>query len=241
MTADGFNTKARIMRDDRGFLEIKDINKVIKAATNDRDKLLLLTLANTGRRISEALYIKPEDINYNEEQIYWKIGKRKDVKRLWIRAARNILLAYKEYINKHNIRPNEFIFKSSHKPTQPINRRRADQIIKAIGKRAGIIKVGTGLLHCHTFRHSFAVYMARRMKTPADLKKLQMLMGHAKIETTAYYLQFAQKDLEDLVNTLPDFQQFGLSDDEIKQRLQNEPVTNELDITSISQELENDL
>jgi len=230
-----FDDKAKIMADERAYLEPKDINKIINQASKPRDKLLLMTLANTGRRISEALSLKPRDIDFNKELIYWRVLKRRDTNRLWIATNRNLLLSYKQYINTRYIEPDEYVFKSSHKKEQPLTRRRADQIVKKIGKKAGIKKVGEGLLHCHTFRHSFAIYLARQIKRASDLVLLQQLLGHAKIATTAYYLRFAQIEAKELVNTFPDFLGLGLKKEEVIEQLK-EPSP-EFDIRSISNDV----
>lgn len=223
----------RVMKDPRGFLEQDQVNRLINSAKNGRDKLLLILLANTGRRISEALELKPKDIDYARELILWKIEKRKDVSQLWIKTKPALLLALKTYQKRFKISEDGYYFPSTHNRLKRISRQRADQIIKAVGKVAGINSVGGKKLHCHVLRHSFAVWSAQNLKNPADLRLLQMLLAHANIETTAQYLQFAQKEMDKLLKDLPDFLQFGLSDEELKARLIN-PHEDELDPTRIT-------
>jgi site-specific recombinase XerD len=144
------------------------------------------------------------------------------------------------YQNKLKLGEDSYFFPSSHDKGKHITRQRADQIIKRAGKKAGINEVGGHLIHCHVLRHSFAVWSAQTLKTPADLKLLQMLMGHANIETTSHYLQFAQKEVDKLLNDLPDFLQFGLSDEELKERLAD-PLDGELDPSHLSDKVISDL
>ena len=212
------------MKDIKGYLTIKEANKIITTCTKPRDKLLLILLANTGRRISEALSLKPKDIDFNEQMIYWLILKRKDIDHKWIATKKTLLYALKEYIRRYSIAPNTHVFKSDRRKDMPINRHRAYQIINYWGKKAGLAKIGERNLHPHTFRHSFCVWGARKVANAADLKLLQSLMGHAEIESTAYYLQFAQKEAKKLVNQLPDFMSLGLTDDELTEQLKTPEV-----------------
>ncbi len=228
--------RKKAMQDERGFLEPEQVNKLIQHAGSERNKLLIMLLAMTGRRISEALQIKPRDIDYNHELINWLILKKRPPERQWIRTNRKLLLTLRTYIIKHHIKPDEYIFKSPQK-NKPIIRSRAHQIIRRAGEKAGIKKVGKTKIHCHHLRHSFLVWGARRVKSVAGLRKLQILAGHSSIDMTAQYLTFAQKDLEELINDMPSFMTLGLSDEEEKKKLKEEPVKDELDITRIGEEV----
>ena len=239
---EGYESHVKPMRDERGYLSIQEVNRLIEACDNDRDRLLIIILANTGRRISEALNIKPEDINYEDELILWKIEKRKDITQAWIRAKRSLLLALKIYILKHNIKPFEYIFKSTHYPDRPISRRRADQIIKKVGKKAGLFKVGNSTIHAHILRHSFLIWGARLVKNAGDLRLLQMLAQHSNISMTASYLTFAQTETDELINSYPDFIKLGISEAEIRKQLREPPKnSDDLDITKISDGVSTDV
>jgi len=230
-----FTYRKKIMQDERGFLTVEQVNSIISNAGSDRNKVLLMTLAMTGRRISEALLLKPKDINYESEQIDWLILKKRPPERQWIRTNRGLLLALKTYIIKYNIKPDEYVFRSCQQKNRPIIRSRAHQILRNAGEKAGIKNIGESKLHCHILRHSFAIWAVRQIKSAADLRKLQILLGHSSIDMTAQYLQYSQKDLEDIVNNLPDFMKLGLSDEETKEELKKKVEDNGLDITTIGE------
>jgi len=74
----------------------------------------------------------------------------------------------------------------------PYTRQWVFNLVRKI-KKAGITQVGEKKLHPHHLRHSFAIFCIKR---GMDLRKLQMILGHASISTTAHYLQFSPVELE---------------------------------------------
>ncbi|MGB8311688.1 MAG: tyrosine-type recombinase/integrase [Halobacteriota archaeon] len=53
------------------------------------------------------------------------------------------------------------------------------------------------ILHPHTFRHSFAIHL---VMSGVDVRRVQLLLGHANLNTTQVYLQFKDEDLRDVYN-----------------------------------------
>ena len=88
-----------------------------------------------------------------------------------------------EYISQQNIGENQPIF--------GIKRWQVHAIIKKYGKMIGLD------IHPHTFRHSFAIHFVR---SGADVRMVQLLLGHSNIQTTTVYLQFRDQDLRDVYN-----------------------------------------
>ena len=68
--------KQIVMRDLGGFLQDSEIDRMYDATEYQRDKLLILLLAVTGRRISEILMLKVKDIMYEDKNINWHIEKK---------------------------------------------------------------------------------------------------------------------------------------------------------------------
>ena len=67
------------------------------------------------------------------------------------------------------------------------------KLIKKYARMAGL----PDTIHPHTLRHSYAVRMVR---SGTDLRSVQMLLGHANLNTTQVYLQFKDEDLRDVYN-----------------------------------------
>jgi len=97
----------------------------------------------------------------------------------------------RNYIRDNNIGDNDYVFK--------ISRQRVFQLVRRYGKKSGVERVGNKMIHPHHLRHSFAVHMAKNIKNPAELRKLQELMAHSGINITAYYLQFNPTESRELL------------------------------------------
>ena len=205
------------MKDEKGYLTDEQMDKVLEIAgqRSIRDLMLLVTLAYTGRRVSEIVRgtgghgIKPQDIDYNSGNITYNIMKKnrrtkqqiieKQPHSIPIRKSLpcnpKLLLVLKKFIDDHKIQPDQFIF--------DMTSQWAGLIIAAIGREAGIGLVGSRPLHPHHFRHTFAVNITRvSMATPEDLKELQNLLQHSSIDMTMEYLRYGHTRARELVGEL---------------------------------------
>lgn len=180
------------MKDLKGYMTPRECKMVVEAATNSRDKLLLRLLWRTGARITEVLSIEVEDIVFEEQVIIIKTLKQRKRKKKAKTKKRRIpidgktLDSVKEYLKDEKIFSGR-IFK--------ITRVAAFYIVRKCGQKAGVGHVGEKEIHPHHFRHSFAVEFMKQ--NPDGLRKLQMLLGHSSISTTADYLQFSTSQLRD--------------------------------------------
>jgi integrase len=195
------------MKDLRGYMTEDEVKRLIGSAINLRDKLLVRFLWVTGARVSEVVGdrswyknrvfegLKVGDIVWDESTVILDTLKRKKYpppkRRVQIDGITLTLL--KQFIEENNLKPNDKVFS--------ITRERVFQIIRELGERAGILKVGMKPLHGHHLRHSHCVAYVKKNNNLEALRKLQTRLGHANINTTSYYLQFApdqQKEIEDV-------------------------------------------
>ncbi len=183
--------------------------KFIAAAPNPRDKAFIAVLAKTGIRISEAVQLKASDIDFKrgtltivhlKERLKLKcpncgelLGKR----HLFCPVCGNkVGQAIREKVEQrrqrmipvdhHTLRLLDEYLKWRRKfPYRgplvfPFTRQRGWQLVERIGRRAGI----SGL-HPHSLRHLLATTWVGK---GLDVKKLQVLLGHASIATTMEYV-----------------------------------------------------
>ena len=192
--------QAKPMKDLKDSLSPEQVQKLLSIALdkNPRDYLLMLTLFLTGRRISEALNLQRQDIDFKNKMILWSILKKKDRNYQKFKPAPQLLFDdLKEHIENNNIQPQDYIFFGSFKGrTKPMSRQNAHHLIHNYGKELGLD------IHPHSYRHSFAVNMVRNMRSPSGLIILQDSLEHSDISMTRHYLQFSQEETRDLQESL---------------------------------------
>jgi len=188
------------MKDPKGYLTEEQVNSIINAASNLRDKVLLQLIYRCGRRVSEVLLIKDDDVLWDERKIIFNILKRKRPVKELKPVDQETFDLLNDYVKKmHDIEGLKK--KASADRLFPISRQYVFKLIRKLGKEVGIEMVGHKKLHPHHLRHSFAVHQVKNnIKTAEDLRKLQMYMGHANITTTAHYLQFSPDELRDITD-----------------------------------------
>jgi len=188
-----------VMRDLQGYLRPNQMREIYNACNSVRDKVLIRVLWKSGRRITEALMLKVSDINFEDKSIVWNIEKKKKpMKKLKPIDGFTIrLLDF--FIQREDLKSTDYVFQSPMNLSKPITRQRAFQIVRKSCERAGIYNIGSKKPHPHHFRHSFAVDISKRAKSPSDIKKLQMLLEHTSLNTTESYLQFGSEDLRELI------------------------------------------
>jgi integrase/recombinase XerD len=162
------------------YLEIEQVDEILRAAetSNGRDYLLLRFMWRTGVRVSEALNVTPNDIEFKNRVINIRKAKRGRQRR--VPLDQDTLKMLSEYVLSINIPEDQPIF--------PVKRDRVFKIVKKYGNIVGL------KIHPHTLRHSFAVHMVR---SGTDLRRLQLMLGHTNLSTTQVYLQFNDDDLRE--------------------------------------------
>ena len=188
------------IRDLKAYLELERVERVIAAAANPRDELLVRIPWRTGIRVSELIGIKESDIDFESRAITIKVQKlrKRDGKPIERRRVVPIdggtLDMVKDYLEWRKQFPykGDLLF--------PITRQRVDQIYWKLGRRAGIKEIGDPAvsqhrkLHPHVLRHSFAIHCVKRGMT---IERLQRILGHQSPTTTSVYLQYSLADLHE--------------------------------------------
>ena len=206
------------MKDLQGYFRDGERERLYNSADNLRDKTLIRLLWITGRRINEILNIKISEIDFEKKTIVIHVEKKtksiKNKEGIKSRIKNDFLsLSHidnftidllKLYIIDYKLTTMDYLFKSSFNENKPITRQRAFNILKRIGKEADVNNVGNKGIHPHHFRHTYAIDVAKKMKTPADVRKLQLLLDHSSLAVTEQYLKFSDKDVSELIESLYD-------------------------------------
>jgi site-specific recombinase XerD len=167
-------------------LSMQDVWKIICSAKNLKHKMILMTTYSAGLRVSEAIKLKPGNIDSKTMLIKVEAGKGK--KDRYTLLSKILLVELRAYYKKY--RPKPYLFPSSFKKKkdQPLSYEATRMIYENARKKAGV-KKGNGI---HTLRHSFATHL---LEAGYDLRKIQVLMGHARLTTTMIYLHVSRQTL----------------------------------------------
>lgn len=157
-----------------------------------RDRAILETLYATGIRRSELANLALYDIEFAQGTVL--IRKGKGNKDRLIPIGERALRWIERYLDE--VRPqlltdraDTTLFLTDH--GQPFIRNRLSDLVKDYLQRCGIDKPGA----CHLFRHTMATLM---LDNGADLRFIQAMLGHARLETTTIYTQVAIRKLKEV-------------------------------------------
>jgi len=188
------------IRDLRAYLEPEQVERLIAAATNPRDALLVRIPWRTGIRVSELIGITVSDIDFENRAIVIKVQKmrKKDGKEIERRRIvpidQSTLNMVREYLEWRS----QFPYKGDR--LFPITRQRVCQIFWKLARKAGINEIGDPAIskhrkvHPHTMRHSFSIHCVKHSMT---IDRLQKILGHQSPATTMVYLQYSVADLHE--------------------------------------------
>ncbi len=176
--------------------EIDEIIGAIDLSSNEgeRNRAMLETLYGCGLRVSELVSLKISDLFFEEGFI--KVSGKGDKQRFV--PIGNLTQRYID-IYKNAVRSHLSIQKG-HEDTLFLNRRGKQltramifTIIKDLSVKINLQKT----ISPHTFRHSFATHL---LENGADLRSIQLMLGHESITTTEIYVHLDRRYLTQVIN-----------------------------------------
>ena len=179
-------------------LSLNEIDQLITAvdlskSEGFRNKCILETLYSCGLRVSELVNLKISDLFFSEGFIKVN-GKGNKDRFVPIEKSTKVLI--QEYIKVHRVQLK--IYKD-HTDILFLNRR-GRQLTRAmiftIIKRLAVIINLKKSISPHTFRHSFATHL---LENGADLRSIQLMLGHESITTTEVYVHLDRKHLNEVL------------------------------------------
>jgi integrase/recombinase XerD len=179
------------------FLNLEDIDKLLRAIdtsrpTGARDRAMIELLFATGLRVSELCRVGVSDLDQSLGVIR-TLGKGN--KQRLVPVGKEALLAVSEYVQRGRPvllkgRASRYLFVTAR--GSAMTRQGFNKLLDAWGKKAGIFH---GLTP-HVLRHSFATHL---LEGGADLRSVQVMLGHADISTTQIYTHVMRSRLRDTV------------------------------------------
>jgi len=180
-------------------LAVEEIDKLISAIDlssneGERNKAMLETLYSCGLRVSELVSLKISDLFFDEGFI--KITGKGNKERFVpiAHSTQKYILLYKENVRIHVPVKKEFsdILFLNRRGGQ-LTRAMVFTIISNLASKIGLTKK----ISPHTFRHSFATHL---LENGADLRSIQLMLGHESITTTEIYLHLDRTFLTEVIN-----------------------------------------
>lgn len=165
----------------------KQIEKMKKSFTNERDLLLFTLGINTGLRISDLLGLRVKDV---AGQVI-KIRETKTGKLRIVTLDDVACKAIKSYLGDNKLQDNDFVFYSRKGTNQPISRVQAWTILNDAARKAKLdINIGT-----HTLRKTFGYWA---YKQGIDITLLQQVFNHSAPSITLRYIGITQDDIKNV-------------------------------------------
>src|SRR5213593_206656 len=170
------------------ILSQEEVARLIDAAGTPFHRTLLMTLYATGLRRAEVTHLKASDIDSKRMVIHVRGGKgRKDRD---VMLSPKLLEELREHWHRLRRKPKVWLFPGNHDhcADHPIDTKTVWHTCQQAAQRAGLQKG----VHPHTLRHCFATHL---LENGADLRTIQILLGHNDLKETARYLHLSQRHL----------------------------------------------
>src|SRR5258708_7280617 len=170
------------------FFYIRTLKQSWSADLTPYQRPLPMALYATGRRRADLARLKITDIDSGREVIHVQGGKgRKDRD---VMLSPNLLEALRQHYRSLRRNPAVWLFPGNrwHTADHPISPKVIWQACREAAELAGIRKE----VHPHTLRHCFATHL---LEDGADLRTIQILLGHRDLEETTIYLHLSQQHL----------------------------------------------
>jgi site-specific recombinase XerD len=177
-------------------LSREEMARLIKAAANPKHQAALAVAYGAGLRASEVVALKVQDIDSTRMTLRIEQGKgRKDRYAMLCPVLLERLRAWWRFAHaRGKLLDGGWLF-PGHNPVNPMSTRQLNRICHAAAQAAGINK----RVSTHTLRHSYATHL---LEQKVDIRLIQVLLGHKRLETTALYTQVATEVLREVTSPL---------------------------------------
>ena len=171
-------------------LSPEEVARLLQAAPGLKYKAALSVAYGAGLRVSEVAQLKVSDID--SQRMTLRVEQGKGQRDRYVMLSPHLLQLLREWWKA--ARPQVWLFPGQN-PINPVTARQLNRAVTAAKDLAGISK----RVSPHTLRHSFATHL---LEQGVDIRVIQVLLGHAKLETTALYTRVAVATVRDIKSPL---------------------------------------
>jgi site-specific recombinase XerD len=176
------------------ILSVEEMARLIEAADGLYHRTMLMVLYSTGIRSAELRQLQVADIDSRRMLIHIRQGK--GGRDRFVPLSPTLLATLRVYYRW--MHPKTWLFPGmvhNWRADKPITKRVLWDAVVIAAKRAGVRR----RVSPHLIRHSYATHL---LESGADLRTIQLLLGHVNIRHTALYLHLSQKHLQAVANPL---------------------------------------
>jgi site-specific recombinase XerD len=171
-------------------LNQEEVARLLEAAPGLKYKAAFGVAYGAGLRVSEVVALKVSDID--SKRMTLRVEQGKCQRDRYVMLSPQLLEWLRDWWRA--ARPQAWLFPGQN-PVNPMSARQLSRVVRETAREAGIAK----RVSPHTLRHSFATHL---LEQNVDIRVIQVLLGHAKLETTALYTRVAVNTIRDVASPL---------------------------------------
>ena len=173
-----------------------EVARLLAATTCIKHRAAVAVAYGAGLRVAEVAALKVGDIDSERMLIRVKRGKGGRYRNAMLSSDLLVLLRawWKEGRRQGAMLPGGWLFPGQN-PVRPIATRQLARVVDDAARAAGIAK----RVSPHTLRHSFATHL---LEDGVDIRVIQVLLGHAKLDSTALYTKVATRTVRTVTSPL---------------------------------------
>jgi integrase/recombinase XerD len=171
-------------------LSQEEVARLLEAAPGVKYKAALGVAYGAGLRVSEVVALKVSDID--SQRMMLRVEQGKGHKDRYVMLSPRLLGLLRDWWRV--ARPQAWLFPGQN-PVNPMTARQLNRACHAAARMAEITK----RVSPHTLRHSFATHL---LEQNIDIRVIQVLLGHAKLDTTALYTRVAVNTIREVTSPL---------------------------------------
>ena len=171
------------------ILSREEVAHLIDSAQTQFHRMLLMTLYGTGARRAELVHLQIPDIDSRRMVIHIRDGKGRQDRDVMLSPI--LLQALRDYWRGLKRKPTRWLFPGGcrHAAPHPIAPKTVWYACQKAALHAGL----EHRVHPHTLRHCFATHL---LENGADLRTIQLLLGHHDLKETTIYLHLSRRHLQ---------------------------------------------
>jgi integrase/recombinase XerD len=175
------------------ILSREEVAQLLHAARTPGEHILLMALYASGARNAELTHLKVSDIDSQRMVVHIRGGKgRKDRD---VMLSPKLLVALRAHWGYYHRKSSTWLFPSNYRQDRPIDTKTVWYACQKAAQRAGIQK----RVYPHLLRHCFATHL---YEAGADLRAIQVLLGHENLKDTLLYVHLAIQRLNSTASPL---------------------------------------